>query len=239
VGGDTAGLASTIDAGGAQLARVTTSRDALVAALGQVPYVNDTPELYLSTATRQRYAALGMTPALTTRLEGDWAVLSARALAAAEIPALLAKHDQQTAAAAAQGSAAHYKEAIALLDAPAATLAAVGAARDGLSTSADVSTLTSWIDRNAAYDAVLRTLYTTLLDAKGRVTSAVRTAFAGEQAARAALPADTRAIVVIMSDIAQGGLNQAVIDIEVARGSLSKALAAQQLLQPVAASPQP
>jgi hypothetical protein len=239
VGGDTVALSSTIDSGGALLARVGTARDALVASLGQVPYVNDTPALYLSAATRERYAALGATPALTTTLEGDWAVLSARALAASGIPGLLAQHDAQTAAAAAQGSAAHYKQAIALLDAPTATLAAVGAARDGLAKSADVSTLSSWIDRNAAYDAALRTLYTALLQAKGRVTNAVRAAFAGEQTARAALPKDTRAIVVIMSDIAQGGLNQAVIDIEVARGKLAIALDAQQRFGPAAASPAP
>jgi hypothetical protein len=239
VGGDTVALGSTIDSGGALLVKVASARDALVASLGQVPYVDGTPELYLSAATRQRYAALGATPALTTTLEGDWAVLSARALAASGIPGLLAKHDDQTAAAAAQGSAAHYQQAIALLDAPAATLAVVSAARDGLAKSADVSTLSSWIARNAAYDGALRTLYTALLQANGRVTNTVRAAFAGEQAARTALPRDTRGIVVIMSDIAQGGLNQAVIDIEVARGKLAGALEAQQRLQPVVASPAP
>ncbi len=238
VGGDAAALSATIDAGTAQLAQVQAARDALAESLAGVPYTGDGADLHLSAATQERYAALLKTPALTTRLEGDWAVLSARALAASSIPTLLAKHDTQTAAAAAQGSAGHYQQAIALLDAPAATLARVAAARDGLAKSGDVSTLASWIDRNAAYDDALRNLYTSLLNAKGRVTDAVRKAFAREQAARAQLPKDTRAIVVIMSDIAQGGLNQAVIDIEVVRGALSTALDAQQPPGP-GASPTP
>lgn len=242
VGGDAPALSTTIDAGTAQLAQVQTARDALAASLTQLPYAAESSsaaDLYLSGATQDRYAALVKTPALTTRLEADWAVLSARALAASSIPALLAKHDEQTAVAAAQGSAAHYKQAIALLDAPTATLVKVGLDRDGLAKSADVSTLTSWIDRNAAYDDALRNLYASLLAAKGRVTDAVRAAFAGEQAARAQLPKDTRAIVVIMSDIARGGLNQAVIDIEVVRGALNAALDAQQQHLAPGASPAP
>ena len=59
----------------------------------------------------------------------------------------------------------------------------------------------------------------------------VRKAFDLEQQARAQLPGDTRAMVVIMSDIAQGGLNQAVIAIEEARGSLAQALEVQQQLR--------
>jgi hypothetical protein len=239
VGGDAVALSSTLDAGSAQLVQVGAARDALVASLAQVPGADDIAGLYLSAATRQRYTELGKTPALTTQLEADWAVLSARALAASSIPALLARHDKETGLAAAAGSAGHYKQAIGLLAAPVATLKTVAAARDGLAKSADVSTLTSWIDRNNAYDAALDNLYTSLLTAKGRVTDAVRAAFAREQAARAALPKDTRAIVVIMSDIAQGGLNQAVIDIEKVRGSLSIAIDTQQRLQPGAASPAP
>ena len=103
--------------------------------------------------------------------------------------------------------------------------------RDDLSGSTDVTTLTTWIDRNAAYDAAVRRLYDALLESKGRVTDRVREAFAGEQAARRGLPADTRALVVIMSDIARGGLNQAVISIEQARGALSSALDLQHQLQ--------
>ena len=53
------------------------------------------------------------------------------------------------------------------------------------------------------------------------MTEAVRKAFDDEQKARKRLPVDTRPLVVIMNDVAQGGLNQVVISIEETRGSLS------------------
>jgi stage V sporulation protein SpoVS len=51
----------------------------------------------------------------------------------------------------------------------------------------------------------------------------VRRALSAVEAARASLPPDTRALVVILADVARGGLNQAVIAIEEARGRLAEA----------------
>ena len=65
------------------------------------------------------------------------------------------------------------------------------------------------------------------MEARGRVTDDVRAAFAAEKEARARLPEDMRGLIVIMAEVAQGGLNQAVISIEEARGSLSAALDVQ------------
>ena len=56
------------------------------------------------------------------------------------------------------------------------------------------------------------------------MTKEVRDAFAAEQAAKERLPPDTRGLVVIMAEIARGGLNQAVIAIEEAKGRLREAL---------------
>ena len=94
-----------------------------------------------------------------------------------------------------------------------------------LAGTTDVSTLTTWIDRNAAYDAAVRRLYDALLESKGRVTTASARRSTAEQAARRA-PAGrhARPLVVIMSDIARGGLNQAVITIEQSRGALTSAI---------------
>ena len=93
-----------------------------------------------------------------------------------------------------------------------------------MSSSVDVSILTAWIDRNAAYDTALRKLYTILRTSRGKATKAVQQAYADEQAARAQLPGDTRGLIVIMSDVARGGLNQAIIAIEEAKGRLSDTL---------------
>ena len=73
--------------------------------------------------------------------------------------------------------------------------------------------------------------YQTILDAGGEVTDAVRAAAAAEQSARERLPSDTRALIVIMNDVAQGGLNQAVISIEETRGALAAELDVQRALQ--------
>jgi hypothetical protein len=48
-------------------------------------------------------------------------------------------------------------------------------------------------------------------------------------AAQQQLPPDTRALVVIMGDIAEAGLDQAAIAIEQARGDLGDAVAALHL----------
>lgn len=224
-------LQQTIAAGTVRLAAVTSQSAVLEASLGQVPGMGEGRELRMSPDVIDRYDELAKTGALTNGLEADWAAFTGRALDAASLTGLLAQHDQQTAAAAKQGAAGHYAAALKALDQSDATMKEAQALRDRLAPTTDVSTLTTWLDLNATYDKALRTLYQALTDAKGRVTAAVRQAFAAEQAARQALPGDTRGLVVIMAEVAQGGLNQAVISIEEARGKLSAALDLQRQLQ--------
>ena len=95
--------------------------------------------------------------------------------------------------------------------------------RDRLAATIDVGTLDEWLARNVAYDDALRGLWDALRRSKGRVTDAVRDAAAAESVARELLPPDARALVVILGDVARGGLNQAVIAIEEARGRLLEA----------------
>src|SRR4029077_19452332 len=128
--------------------------------------------------------------------------------------------DTSTAAAAAFGKAGRFADALNQLSTSDAKLALAGLQRDAMSTTVDVSVLTSWIDRNAAYDAALRKVYTLLVASKGKVTKPVQDAYDALKLATAALPGDTRGLVIIMSDIARGGLNEAVISIEEAKGRL-------------------
>ena len=224
-------LQQSIAAGTIRLAAVTSQSAALEASLGQVSGMGAGRELRMSPDVIERYDELAKTAPLTSGLAADWAAFTGRALDAASLTGLLAQHDQQTAAAAKQGAAGHYAAALKALDQSDATMKQAQALRDRLAPTTDVSTLTTWLDLNAAYDRALRTLYQALTDAKGRVTTAVRQAFAAEQTARQALPGDTRGLVVIMAEVAQGGLNQAVISIEEARGRLSAALDLQRQLQ--------
>ena len=221
-------LQQTIANGTAQIDTVKARSAALEAGLAAIPGVGGEQELRLAPDIIRRYEALVAAPALTDGLEADWLAFTGRALDAASLTGLLATHDQQTAAAAKEGAAGHYAAALTALDQSDATMARAMTLRDRLASTTDVSTLTTWLNLNATYDKALRTLYSSLIAAKGRVTDAVRNAFAAEQAARAALPGDTRGMVVIMAEIAQGGLNQAVISIEQARGRLSSLLDAQR-----------
>ncbi len=231
VGGDADALSSTIDTGTLQVSTVRTEASRLAGSLVSVPGMGAGAELRVSQGVIDRYQALLATQGLTNGLERDWLALTSRAVDAARLTSLLTRHDQEAAAAAKEGAAGHYKRALALLGVPDATLAQARKLRDDLATTTDVTTLTSWLDRNGTYDAALRDLYQSLEDSNGRVTKAVRKAFDAEASARAQLPGDTRGLVVIMSDVAQGGLNQAVISIEQARGNLSSALDLQTQLQ--------
>ena len=227
VGGDLDALQGLIAEGTAQLSVVNRQASELEAAVAAVPGMDGDAELIVSEGLRRRHEELAATTGLTAGLEAEWASLTGRALDAASLTTLLARHDEETAAAAKQGSAAHYKQALALLDTSDGTIAEARALATRLGEAADVSTLVTWLDRNADYDAALRTLYQSLVDAKGRVTDKVRAAFAAEKKARSQLPEDTRGLVVIMAEVAQGGLNQAVISIEETRGSLAAALEVQ------------
>lgn len=88
----------------------------------------------------------------------------------------------------------------------------------------DVTTLDEWLERSERYDRALRALYVAVIEADGRVTDAVREAAAAEAAAKARLPPDTRALVVIMAEIGRGGMTGAVSAIERAHADLVEAL---------------
>src|SRR5437899_750723 len=134
------------------------------------------------------------------------------------------RRGQPTAAAAAAGVAGKYASALDTLTKSDDEIAQARTLRDELPPGVDVSTLNQWLDLNAAYDKSLRKLYQALTDSKGLVNPKVQAAFAAEKAARAALPADTKGLVVILAEIGRGGLNQAVITIEEARGDLEAAV---------------
>ena len=238
VGGDPDALQGLIVEGTTQLAMVDVQARRVETALDAVPLMGADPELTVADDVRHRYDELAATVGLTAGLEADWSAFTGRALDATSLTGLLARHDQETAAATKQGSAAHYKVALALLDTSDATIAEARRLSARLAGASDITTLTAWLDRNAAYDAAVRGLYQSLLDAKGRVTGAVRAAIAAEEMARADLPADARGLKVITAELAQGGLNEAVISIEQARGSLAAALEAQGKPQASPASPE-
>jgi hypothetical protein len=162
----------------------------------------------------------------TQGLARSWARFTVGSLAASDLISLLTSHDVTVAAAASEGRSAEYEAALATLARAATRLDDATDIRDRLANTTDVDVLDEWLGRNRRYDDALVALYTALRDSGGLVNDAVREAYREESSARAVLPRDTRALVVIVADIGRGGLNQAVIAIEQARGRLSLALQA-------------
>ena len=90
----------------------------------------------------------------------------------------------------------------------------------------DVSLLSELLDRTARLDDSLRALYMLLALTEGVQAPEVEVALADVDAARQALPAEARALSVILFEIGLGGPHQAVIAIEQARGRLLDAIGA-------------
>ena len=237
VSGDTSGLKAAIGAGEAKVGTIATAARALRARLAALPAIDAAAAARFGPSTLERYATLiAALPAVDT-LGDEWTRLAAGSVPAAELTTYLAAHDRIAGQAVQLGAAGRYADAIRTLARATAELAAARIVRDQLATRIDTSTLDTWIDRNATYDTAATDLWAAIVASPTRVTPAARAAAAREEAARALLPTNTSALVVILGDVAQGGLNQAVIAIEDARGRLLDALAAAAAQASPAASP--
>ncbi len=220
VGRDATALAAAIAAGNAQLDAVDAAAAALAADLDRIPLDGPDRTIRYSAATITRHDELVAALAAVEPLRPAWERLAAGVVPAVELTDHLLAHDRIAGEAVKLGGAGTYGDAVSRIDEAAAELAAAGEIRDRLAATVDVTTLDQWIERNAAYDDALRDLWDALRRSGGRVTDAVREAAARERAAKDLLPPDARALVVILGDVARGGLNQAVIVIEEARGGL-------------------
>lgn len=224
VGQDLASLDATIADGTRLSQTIATHSEALRTTLLGLPGVGPTAALAISPEVQRRHTLALRAIESTDGLAAAWERLGAGALAATRVTVLLVDHDKTTGEAAAAGRAGKYPAALDKLTESDGQIAQARSLRDALAASVDVSTLTQWLDLNANYDKALRNLYQALIDSKGNVTAKVRAAFDAEKTALAALPADTKGLVVILAEIGRGGLNQAVITIEEARGDLEAAV---------------
>lgn len=208
-------VASAIDSAALDL------RDALVGLPGDGPNA----AIEYSNAALVRRAAILAAVDSAGSLASHWAQVTARAADAAQLLALIARHDETVLQAAAKGVAGAYKEAIPILDQALLTVADVKTLRQRLLASTEPTVLDEWIDRNGTYDQALRALYAALVASKGKITVTVQSARREERAAFDLLPPDRRTIIVIVAEVARGGLTQAVLAIEEASGHIDEALA--------------
>lgn len=221
---DLSALSAAIEDGTTVSDTIDSETEALRTRLEQLPGGGGDARTVLGAATLARYDGVVAALSTTGDLSSDWGTFARGGVAAMELTTLLGQHDQEAGDAARLGSKGDYAGALAGLGTAEATLGQVRQRRDAIANTSDVTTLGQWIDRNAAMDDALKALYTALKKSRGQATPDVVKALDAVKQARANLPPDTRALVVIMSDFARGGLNQAVISIEDARGQLAAAI---------------
>ncbi len=232
VSSDATGLQAAITAGSQQIADIQAAAAALRTRLDALPGVGPGMDGRLGPSAIARYATLVDALPAVDGLGDAWQRLAGGAVPAVELTGHLTAHDTVAGEAARLGAAGEYAQALKTLDGAKAELASAKKVRDQLASHVDTSTLDEWIARNAEFDAAVGDLWTAIAASKGRSTAAVKAAAKRYEAARASLPPDTRALVIILGDVARGGLNQAVIAIEQARGQLLASTAAAASASP-------
>jgi hypothetical protein len=173
-----------------------------------------------------RRAALLAAVEAATGLADQWSIVRVRTADVVDLIDLIDLHDTTVLAAAGEGRERRYGLAISILGQARDILVRIEEMRVRLVAGGEATVLDEWIDRNLAYNLALTGLYEALRDDRGRNTPAVQSAIREEMRARERLPADRRAIIVIVSEVARGGLNQAVLAIEETRGRIDTALTA-------------
>lgn len=221
---DPVAIARSLSDGSALAEQVDARSAALSAYLATLPGVRKDGTPRVSTGLGDAYRRITEALGATEGLRRQWAILTAGAASAQRLVTDLSRHDSYIVSAVKYGTAGRYDRALVRVGQATLMLDRVEALRDVLANTTDVSTLDQWTARNRALDRALRDLYAALQVADGKATPLVRQRLAEVEVARANLPPDTRGLVVIMADIARGGLNQAVIAIEDANSRLTAAL---------------
>ncbi len=222
---DTVRLNATISNGNSLVGTIASDTAAIRLKLGTLPGMATGDETSIGADLRRRYDAITVALATTADLRSSWLDFTSGSPVATALTKDLADHDTFAGQAVQLGSAAQYGRALTALAQAQAALASAASRRDALANTVDVTILTTWIDRNEAFDTAATALYRLLKASPRKVTPAIRTAFANLSLAKQNLPPDTRGLVVILGDLARGGLNQAVIAIEDAKGNLANAVA--------------
>jgi hypothetical protein len=223
-GADATTIRSALDKGGKTASQITGSVRQMRTSLAELPGDSPTAALEYNNELLVRRAALFAALDAAGGLADQWSRITDRSARAAELTIALDEHESTVAEAAAEGRAAKYPQALATLARASALLDQADELRVELLTASDQTTLDEWLARHRRYDTALTALYTALETSGGLVTKDVEVAYHEENVARAELPVDSRALIVIVAEIARSGLNQAVIAIEDARGRINTAL---------------
>jgi hypothetical protein len=211
--------------GGLIAARIDSQTKALRTSLVGLPGDGPTAAIDFGNPTLVRRAAILAAIDAAAGVASQWQSVTGRAVDAAEVTSLISEHDQTVLSAAQQGVAGQFAAAIPILDTALATIDDIHTLRVRLIAGNDDTVLDEWIQRNTTYDKALQKLYAALVKSKGDATTLdVQVARREEQLAFKDLPPDRRTIIVIVSEVARGGLTQAVLAIEDAHSRIDDAL---------------
>ena len=225
--GDAAQLQEAMAEGQLLVDRIAGAVAGVRSRLATLPGFGPVQARYFSPETIERWNDINAALDTTNGIGSTWLTLTTGGTDAIRLMAPpLEQHDEFVASAAKVGSEGDYAEAVRQLDLAAPVFGELRALQAELGNRVDVSLLTELLDRTARLDEALRELYTLLVLTEGEQTAEVDAALARVDEARAALPQDTRAISVILSEIGLAGPQQAVIAIEEARGRLLDAIGA-------------
>ena len=222
---DPSRLRTALEAGGLVAARIDDQTKALRTSLVGLPGDGPTAALDYSNPTLVRRAAILAAIDAAGGVASQWQAVTGRAVDAAGVTSLISQHDQTVLSAAQQGVAGKYAAAIPILDDALALIDQIRDLRVRLIAGAEDTVLDEWIERNTTYVQALKKLYAALVKSKGKPgTVEVQAANREVQLAQANLPPDRRTIIVIVSEVARGGLTQAVLAIEDAHGRIDDAI---------------
>jgi hypothetical protein len=227
-------LRASLERGGDVAEAIETATRDVRASLANLPGEGEAAPLEFSNATLVRRSAILTALDASSSLAGHWRQVATRAIEIANLTGLINQHDTTVLEAARRGRNSNYAQAVRVLDQAILVVADIQSLRARLIAGSDGTVLDEWIRRNGNYDRTLQALYQALDATGGDVTPTVQAAYRDELAARAQLPPDRRTIVVIVAEVARGGLTQAVIAIEDAHGQIDEALA-----PPATPSPSP
>ena len=224
--GDAAGLDEAMDDGQLIVDRIAGAVAGVRGRLTTLPGFGPVQARYFGPETIELWNHIHAALDTTNGLGATWLSLRTGGADGVELMRLLEQHDELVGSAAKVGSEGDFAEAVHQLDLAAPVMGDLRALEAQLAKRVDVSLLTELLDRTARLDDSLRALYTLMVLTEGEQTAEVEAALADVDAAREALPQDTRALSVILSEIGRGGPQQAVITIEEARGKLLDAIGA-------------
>ncbi|HYK96728.1 MAG TPA: hypothetical protein VE011_12830 [Candidatus Dormibacteraeota bacterium] len=217
-------LRDALASGGQAATTIATRTRDLKEALAALPGDGPDAVLQYSNATLVRRASIIAALDAASSLASLWQTVTGGAANAAHLINLIDQHDQTVLAAAAQGRDHQYRAGATTLDTALETIGSVQQLRNSLIASSGQTVLDEWISRTSNYDKALQALYAALDRSGGVVTLDVQARRRDEQAAFSQLPPDRRTIIVIVSEVARGGLTSAIIAIDEASARIDDAL---------------